>query len=132
MKTIESIINNYSEWRVDLDDRFGRRLCQFLTEEQMEQIGYEMKDEYKGTHKTIPFTRENILEQLKADVAFGMEKAYNQRGISSGLMFEVVLRWNRVLEEGLENWNPQNYYPYGLPLFRETAKKYDWKDLFKN
>ena len=124
MKTIDEIINNYKKWETKLDDRFGVRLCKFLTVEQAEKIGFEFKPEYKDTHIPKEFTRENILEQLTKDVKFGFEKAMNQRGISSGLMFDVVLKWNRVLEEGLEDWEEDNYAPYGIPLFYATAKKY--------
>lgn len=127
MKTIEEILSNYEEeWATFIDDRFGARLCQFLTEEQMESIGFSMKEECKGQHVTKEWTRENILEQLKDDVEFGFEKALDQRGISSGLMFDVVLKWNKVLEEGLENWDEDHYAMYGLPLFKATAVKYGW------
>lgn len=127
MKTIEEILKNYEEeWETFLDDRFGSRLCQFLTEEQMESIGFSMKDEFKGQHIVKEWTRENILEQLENDVEFGFEKALDRRGISSGLMFDVVRKWNKVLEEGLEDWDKDNYAMYGLPLFKATAVKYGW------
>ena len=126
MKTIDEIINNYKDWETFIEDRFGIRLCGFLTEEQCEKIGFRVKEEYKGKHQPKAWTKENILEQLKKDVAFGFEKAINQRGISSSLMFDVVLKWNRVLEDGLENWAADNYGSYGLPLFRATAEKYGW------
>ena len=37
MKTLDEIVNNYEEWSVFLDDRFGVRLAQFLTQEQLEK-----------------------------------------------------------------------------------------------
>ena len=66
------------------------------------------------------------MEQLKADVEFGWEKACDERGISANLMFEVVRSWCKVLEDGLENWNELNYGPYGKPLFIAVANKYGW------
>jgi hypothetical protein len=127
MKTIEEILSNYEkEWATFLDDRFGSRLTQFLTEEQIESIGFKLKEEFKGKHVPVKWTRENILKQLEQDVEFGFEKALDQRSISSGLMFDVVRKWNKVLEEGLENWNENNYAMYGLPLFKATAVKYGW------
>lgn len=42
MKTIEQIIENYSDYETIIDDRFGRRLCDFLTPEQAEMIGWEV------------------------------------------------------------------------------------------
>lgn len=127
MKTIEEILSNYEkEWATFLDDRFGSRLTQFLTEEQMESIGFKLKEEFKGKHVVKEWTRENILKQLEQDVDFGFSKALNQRSISSGLMFDVVLKWNRILEEGLEDWDEDDYAMYGLPLFKATAIKYGW------
>lgn len=43
-------------------------------------------------------------------------------------MFGVVLAWNKILEEGLENWDPNNYAMYGLPLFKATAVKYGFEN----
>ena len=128
MKNLNDIVENYEkdEWGVFLDDRFGSRLCQFLTDEQVEKIGFVIKEEYKGKRQIKEWTRENILSQLKEDVDFGFEKALDKRGISSGLMFEVVKRWNKVLEEGLENYD--SYEMYGLPLFKATAIKYGWEN----
>ena len=99
----------------------------FLTEEQLEKIGFK----YDGDEpypEPKEWTRGNILEQLKSDVEFGFEKALDQRGISASLMFYVVLRWNQVLEEGLENYPEENYAMYGLPLFKATAVKYGWEN----
>lgn len=126
MKTINEIIENYKNWEVFLDDRFGSRFCKFLTEDQMAQIGYELTDEAKENHNPKEWTRENVLKQLRNDVEFGFEKALDKRSISSSLMFEVVLRWNRILEEGLEDYDENNYKMYGLPLFKATAVKYGW------
>ena len=125
MKTLESILENYGKYETCLEDRLGRRLCQFLTVEQMNKIGFGFdNEESKANHKPIPFTRENILKQLEQDVAFGFEKALDKRGLSSGMMFDVVMAWNRILEEGLEDWDEDNYKMYGLPLFKATAVKY--------
>lgn len=123
MKTIQEILDNWKDYETPLDDRFGKRLCNFLTEEQAKLIGWQVAD---GCQWSEPkeWTKENILAQLKEDVAFGFEKALDQRGISAGLMFDVVLKWNRVLEDGLEAWDKNNYAQYGLPLFKATAVKY--------
>ena len=100
MKTLDEIVNNYEEWSVFLDDRFGVRLAQFLTQEQLEKIGFKWNSD-EPYPEPKEWTRENILVQLKEDVEFGFEKALDRRGISASLMFAVVLRWNRVLEEGI-------------------------------
>lgn len=122
MKTIEEIIKNYENYETYIEDRFGRRLCQFLTREQMVKIGFELEEGID--HTPAEWTRENIINQLKSDVEFGFEKALDKRGISSSLMFSVVMSWNKVLEEGLEDWDEDNYRYYGLPLFKATALKY--------
>lgn len=131
MISIESIIENHKKKKAEnpliaCEDRFGRRLIDFLTEEQMKELGFEMKEEFKGTHKPIPYTEENVLKQLKRDVEFGYEKACNHRGISSSLMFEVVKDWCGVLQNGLENWSDDDYGPYGYPLFKAVNDKYGW------
>jgi len=105
-----------------LDGRDLNRLMQFIPENELGDFGIELKEEYIGKHKSIKFTKENILKQLKEDIEFGFEKALNQRGISSSLMYEVVSMWNWILEEGLENFTDYAYY--GLPLFKATAVKY--------
>ena len=91
-------------------------------------MGIGLKDDYIPTHVAKPLTRENILAQLKEDVAFGFEKALNRRGLSSSAMFGVVMMWNWILEEGLENFDRDNYAMYGLPLFKATAIKYGFPD----
>lgn len=126
MKTIKEILENYKEYETSLDDRFGARLCDFLTDEEVEKLGFSINEEYKGKRTIKEWTRENILEQLRKDVDFGFEKALDQRGISASLMFSVVLSWNKVLEEGLEDWDENMYAMYGLPLFKATAVKYGW------
>mgnify|MGYP003322754489 CR=1 FL=1 len=131
MKTIEEVLENYEDYRGFLDDRFGSRLCDFLTEEQANKIGFAINyKQYPDAEWPEPkeWTRENILKQLEKDVNFGFTKALDQRGISSNLMFNVVLSWNKVLEEGLEDWDKNDYAYYGLPLFRKTAVKYGWEN----
>ena len=126
MKTIKEVLNNYKDYETPIDDRFGVRFCQFLTAEQMEQIGFSLNADYKDQHKPQEWTRENILTQLEKDVEFGFEKALDKRGISSNLMFSVVNSWNKILEEGLQDWDTDNYAQYGLPLFKATAIKYEF------
>jgi len=119
MKTLQDILDNYKTYKVALDDRFGVRLCKFLTNEQAAQIGFSFKDGYVNT--PVPWTEENILKQLQKDVEFGFEKALNQRSISASLMYETVKSWCVVLENGLDT---VDYPMYGLLLFKEVAVKY--------
>ena len=68
-----------------------------------------------------------FLSNLKKMQSSDSKKALDRRGISASLMFAVVLRWNRVLEEGLEDYPEDNYAMY-LPLFKATAEKYGWEN----
>ena len=122
MKTIEEILDNYSEYQTFLEDRFGKRLCDFLTVEQAKSIGWHFKEGYQHTPK--PWTEENVLSQLQQDVAFGWEKACDERGISASLMYEVVVAWCKVLENGLDIIE---YGVYGKDLFESVADKYGWE-----
>jgi hypothetical protein len=123
MKTLEQIKSDYKS--ATLDGRDISRLAQFLPYEDWAHFGLSLREGAKPEDvKPIEFTRENVLNQLRGDVAFGFEKALNQRGISSSLMWSVVSMWNWVLEDGLENFSEDDYAQYGLPLFKATALKY--------
>ena len=121
MKTLEQLRGYQSQC---IDGRDLNRLAQFIPEDQLHFFGMSVQEGKEGQHKHKEWTRENILEQLKEDVAFGFEKALNQRGISSSMMFMVVKMWNWILEEGLENYDEDDYAQYGLPLFKASAVKY--------
>lgn len=123
MKTLEQITNDYKSETIDGRDL--NRLSVFMNASQLKHFGFTLKEgmsEEEWNKGIKPFTKENILIQLEKDVAFGFEKALNQRGISSGLMYDVVSMWNWILEEGLEDF--KDYAQYGLPLFKATAVKY--------
>lgn len=127
MKSIEQILSQHKSQT--LDGRDLNRLVQFLSVEQIEGLGMSFNsEEDRADHKPKEFTRENVLAQLEKDVAFGFEKALNQRGLSAGMMFAVIEMWNWVLEEGLEDFSSDNYAQYGLPLFKATAVKYGFEN----
>lgn len=129
VKTIEEVLSNYSDYETDLEDRFGKRFTDFLTEEQALEIGFALTDDAKKDgkvwHEPLAWTEENVLAQLHRDVNFGWEKACDKRSISASLMYEVVQAWCKLLENGLEGWT--NYAMYGKPLFRAVAANYGWK-----
>lgn len=121
MKTKAEILKNFESQT--LNSRNVARLSAFLTEEEIESIGYSLRSD--EPRKVIEWTEENILSQLKEDVAFGFEKALNKRGLSAAMMAEVVLMWNGILENGItEESTP--YPMYGLPIFKATALKYNF------
>lgn len=124
MKSLEWVMENMGSLKGCLDERFGSRMCQFLTEEQIKKtLNYELKEEYKQNRKVLEWTEENVLKQLKDDVEFGIEKATNHRGISASLMYEVCQSWCKVLENGLEN---TDYGWYGHLLFEAIDKHYNF------
>lgn len=126
MKTLRQI----QEMHVSktLDGRELVRLAKFIPEADLPTFGLGLNEGHAGQHQHLEFTREAVIDQLRADVSFGFEKALNQRGISAGLMFEVVRFWNWVLEEGLESYDEEQYAMYGLPLFKATAVKYGFEN----
>lgn len=124
MKTLEQIKRDYRSETLDGRDLY--RLAQFIPADELVDFGLKLED--GAEHNPIPFTRENVLEQLKKDVEFGFEKALSQRGISASSMFEVVMMWNWILEEGLEDFPSSRYTHYGLPLFKATANLYGFPD----
>ena len=126
MKKIEEVLNSYDEYKIFLDDRFGIRFADFLTTEQLEKIGFKIKEEYIEEHNNNikEWNKENVINQLKEDIEFGIEKAEDKRGISSSLMFDVVKNWLKILEDydTLEYFN--DYYDYGLNGFYPARDKY--------
>lgn len=123
MKTLEQILTYKSN---TIDGRDISRLAAFVPEDRLKDIGLELKDEFKGKHSVVPYTRESVLNALKGDLAFAFEKALNKRGISASCMYNVIQMWNWVLEEGLETFD--DYAQYGLPLLKATAIKYGFSD----
>lgn len=133
MRTLDEILTQRKTNCIDGRDTY--RLYKFIpwsTLQKYPEVMEGIKEEYLNEEKwnaevyEAEYTRENILAELKRDLAFGFQKALDKRGISSGLMFEVVKMWNWVLndDETLANWTDSNYAMYGLPLFKATAVYY--------
>ncbi len=105
-----------------LDGRDFGRLTEFFPASDWEAFGFGLKE---GAVQPEPkdLTEENVLAQLATDVAFGFEKALDQRGISASFMNEVVKMWMWVLDDPLQHHN--DYAQYGLPLLKAVALKYN-------
>lgn len=123
MKTLEYVKNNIDDFERDdlCDRRFTKRFLDFIDESEWEKFGFRRK-EGAEPKKPKEWTEENVLRQLKDDVDFGVEKALNHRGISSGLMAMVCLSWLDVLED--EDIDRDLYGWYGSELFKAIDKKY--------
>ena len=123
MKTLEYVKNNIGEFERDdfLDKRFTCRFLDFIEESEWEKFGFKRREGIEP-EKTKEWTEENVLRQLKDDVAFGVGKALDHRGISSSLMAMVCLAWLDVLED--EDIDRNLYGWYGSELFKAIDKKY--------
>lgn len=105
-----------------LDSRDYSRLTEFFNFKHLADFGFTLKEGAIPPKKCLPWTENEILKHLKSDVSFGFEKALNQRGISSSLMYEVVKMWMWILEDDLQSFG--EYAQYGLPLFKAVALEY--------
>lgn len=122
MLTKEYILEQVKEGRQSqtLDSRDYSRLSDYFEEEHLGTFEFKLKE--GATHTVTDFTQENILKQLETDLEFAFEKALNKRGLSAGMMHEVILMWMWVLEDDLQHL--EDYGHYGLPLFKAVAVKY--------
>ncbi len=106
-----------------LDTRWTTRMMQFMPYEEWEKYGFKASEDFDpSTYKPKEWTEENLMEQLKEDVDFAIEKATNHRGISASLMNDVLISWCIVLENGLEN---TGYGWYGDKLIIALNEKYN-------
>jgi len=131
MKTTDEFIEYLNGRTFVLDDRTGKRFTKFLPVERWQEIGFKIADGYDVADiEQYEWSEDNIIEQLKDDVAFGFEKALNQRGISASLMRDVVCDWLYALEHPLYEFasDEENYYPYALPVFRSVAAAFGFND----
>lgn len=125
MKTLDYVIEHHDEIEQDkfFDTRWTTRLLEFLPAEYIEKYGYTYGGDDTNKRKVKEWTEENVLAQLKEDVEFAIEKATNHRGISSGLMNDVLRSWCIVLENGLED---TDYGFYGDALIKKIDKYYNF------
>jgi len=131
MKTLDQAMEFMKSWEPALDGRDHGRFCAYITMAQSEAMGWEpvegMTEEQWGEPKE--WSPANILEDLKKDVFFGLEKAQNQRGISSGMMFRCVNMWCHLLENDLQE---ESYDNYALDFFLKVMQNYGWYEPDEN
>lgn len=108
------------------DHRDRKRLVEFAPDEKsLGALGFSIKEgNVFADLETQEYTPENVLKQVYSDIDFAIEKAENQRGISSNLMFEVLQMWNFAFDTGLPV--DGHYNDYGLSYARETAKTFEY------
>jgi len=122
MKSLQYVIEHYDEIEPDkfFDTRWTTRFLQFLPIEYFEKFGYKYTGD-ANERKVVEWTEENVLAQLKEDVEFAIEKSTDHRGISAGLMYDVLRAWCIVLENDLEN---TEYGYYGDKLIKKLDEYY--------
>ena len=126
MKSLEYVKEHFDEFEEDdmLDRRFTKRFIDFLPVSEWEKYGFS----YTGEGDYVPeeWTEENIMAKLKRDTLFGLEKARNERGISSELMAMVVRAWCKVMENGCDLTDETDGY-YHINQFLTVMEHYGWK-----
>lgn len=123
MKTKQEVLENYNKLETMFDNRFAKRLVDYLTVDELKTIGIKIKDEYVDNWEIDKeWTEENIIKELVSDAEFGKTKAENERGISSALMTEVCEAWLFVIED---DDITSDDYGYNLDFFNRILKKYN-------
>lgn len=125
MKTLEEAIEFVKFWQTTggaFDGRDVSRFLNFLPSNKWSEFGfgYEGKEE----HKPKEWTEENVLNQLKGDLHFAHEKAYDERGLSANCMFIVVNMWLYLL--GRDDLAETGYTDYGKDFHEKIARHYNW------
>lgn len=125
IKTREQILTEIKAGRKSrcMDGRDYSRLTVFFPASDFETLGFTPKEGLDASiFKPLDLTRENVIDAMGKDLTFAFEKALNRRGISAGLMYEVIRTWLWVLDDPLQDHN--EYAQYGLPLFKAVALKF--------
>lgn len=125
MKTFEEALVFVKAWDGAFDGRDKGRFASFVPFDRCGEAGLEPKEGTTAEQwgETKPWTEEEVLKQLKLDAEFGLEKAIDERGISSNCMFVTVNMWCHLLENGLEQ---DEYFGYGKILFERVLQHYGW------
>lgn len=126
MKTRERVLEEIKAGKKSqtLDGRDFGRLAMYFEDENVKYFGFDVKPGKKIKPKK--WTKKNILKELEKDLAFAFYKALDKRGISSGLMHDVIKMWLWVLDDPLMYC--EEYAQYGLPLYKKVAVKYGFKN----
>lgn len=105
-----------------LDSRDLIRLAEYVAADQLVRLGFTLKVGEPWPDPK-PWNEETVLAHFYEDLAFAEEKAADGRGLSAGLMYEVVKMWMWVLEDPLYK-EADDYDPYGRPFLAAVRAKY--------
>ena len=106
-----------------IDGRDALRFAAFLPFSRLGEVG-AVTEIAEEDWQALPWTEEEILRQLKADVEFGYEKGMDRRAISASCMFCVVEMWCELLENGIKL--DREIPDYGVSSFLRVANHYGW------
>lgn len=107
-----------------LDRRDFARLADFFEPEHWPAFGLKVKEGVDlSTCSVKPWTREEVCRQILADARFGLDKAEDERGISSGLMAGVLTTWSWIMED--PSLDGSDVSGYGVRFFREAVERYE-------
>ena len=127
MKTQKQVLSAVKNKELDrsccevIDSRDYSRLIDFFPASDWHHFGFGLK-EGQDEPEIKAWTEAKILSELEEDLKFAIEKARNQRGISSSLMYEVIKMWLWILDDELAE--KAEYEAYGWPLYRAVQEKY--------
>ncbi len=123
-KQIIDAVNNGRKSEA-LDGRDYSRLADFFPASDLDAFGFSLKD--GATWNVKPWTEDEVRKQLKHDVEFAFEKAYNQRGISASMMHAVVKMWMWILEDEKLVYG-EDFDDYGVNYLRRVAVNHGLAD----
>lgn len=127
MKTLDEALAFVKNWEGAADGRDKERFAVFVPFDRIAEAGFELNDgvDLQSWGPADPWEECRVLEQLRRDTLFGLEKARDRRGLSASFMFTTVNMWCHLLENGLHQ---HSYTNYGVPFFESILRHYGWPD----
>ena len=120
MKTIDEV---KAQIKLDIDDSIGRLMIGMCG--GFHPLSDFVIECFKPEHidKVTPLTKENVIEKMQSYIDFALEKAYNQRGISTSRSMWKFKKWLWVLED--PEIDCDEYLDYGISNLEKIAEKYN-------
>lgn len=123
MRTFEDIVERIKN-RSSIFGFDAEAIIDFLPFDQAKQFLKEgVKEE---DWKTVPLTREGVLDKMRDYMDFAWEKAENHRGISASRSVEKMGVWLWLLgdDELLKQFEDTPYTNYGVPKLMFICQKF--------
>lgn len=109
-----------------IESRDLKRLISYFPE-KITEWGFQWSQQVldDGIPESEEFNEENIVRDFRKDLELAIEKAEDERGISSSLMHEVVGMYLFIMGDDIDNYSDYGSNGgYGLQCFREVREKY--------